>query len=67
MMRKAFYGQTTQDVQPSLVHEIVNGRTQDVYRAIDELIELDNESAATAIDVNGTPYFSSANGGMTRG
>jgi hypothetical protein len=60
-------GQTMEDIQPSLIHEIANGRTADVYRAIDELIELDNESAAVTTEINGKEYFGSANGGMTRG
>ena len=65
--RKVFMGQTMEDIQPSLIHEIANGRTADVYRAIDELIELDNESSAVTTEINGKEYFGSANGGMTRG
>jgi hypothetical protein len=67
MMRRVLYGQNTEDVQPSLIHEIANGRTADVMRAIDELSALDKESASTTQTVNGKPYFTSANGGMTRG
>jgi hypothetical protein len=50
-----------------LIHEIANGRTEEIYKVIDELSALDNESTATALDINGNPYFTSANGNMTRG
>lgn len=67
MMRRVLYGQNTEEVQPSLIHEIANGRTADVMRAIDELSALDKESASTTQTINGKQYFTSANGGMTRG
>lgn len=66
-MQKLFYGQSMEDIQPSLIHEIANGKTQDIYKIIDELAELDNEVAGKTTDVEGESYFTSANGTMTRG
>ena len=66
-MQKLFYGQSMEDIQPSLIHEIANGKTQDIYKIIDELAELDNEVAGATTDVEGESYFTSANGTMTRG
>lgn len=67
-MNKVLYGKVKDDIQPSLIHEIANGHTADLFRAIDELAELDSDIAAIPISLDGKSQLDiSANGQLTRG
>lgn len=66
-MNKVMYGKVKEEVQPSLIHQIANGHIDDLYKAIDELAELDSDVAAIPIDVDGNKFAVSADGQLTRG
>lgn len=66
-MKEKLHGVKAESIQPSLIHEIANGRTQDLLLAIKDITKLDSEASSLSVDINGNLYQTSAEGGMSRG
>ena len=66
-MREKLRGVKSEPVQASLIHEIANGYTADLMKAIDEIAKIDGDVAPVSTEIGGASYNTSANGGKTRG
>lgn len=66
-MKEKLRGVKSEPVQASLIHEIANGHTADLMKAIDEIAKIDGDVAPVSTEIGGSNYNTSANGGKTRG
>jgi len=66
-MKEKLRGVKSEPVQASLIHEIANGHTSDLMKAIDEIAKIDGDVAPVSAEIGGVSYNTSANGGKTRG